>query len=180
MKRHELRRLPKERGVTNVDNIYHILLHHWVRDDSIFPDEQQRNQVAAGILIASYFGCRPVSMFDTRLQFQDEGEEESPSVEDAPSGLSSEASEALIATRTTTTSACIRTVKAITIPTMALMQATTRRELSSGGILNSMLLGTRQTASLTYCSKRCTYCTPRAKTTTGECKLSFPAHPRHC
>ena len=29
-------------------------------------------------------------MFDTRLQFQDEEEEESPSVEDTPSGLSSE------------------------------------------------------------------------------------------
>jgi len=90
VKRHGLRRLSKEREVTNVDDIYHILLHHWVRDDSIFPDEQQRNQVATGILMAPYFRCRPVSMFDTRLQFQDEEEEESPSVEDTPSDLSSE------------------------------------------------------------------------------------------
>ena len=43
-----------------------------MRDDAVFRDKQQRSYVPAGILMASYFGCRPVSMVDTRLQFEDE------------------------------------------------------------------------------------------------------------
>lgn len=38
----------------------------------MFKDEQQRVYVATGILMAAYFGCRPVSMFDTRLGLEDE------------------------------------------------------------------------------------------------------------
>lgn len=40
-----------------------------MHDDTVFCDEQQRNYVPTGILMASYFGCRPVSMFDTRSRF---------------------------------------------------------------------------------------------------------------
>lgn len=40
-----------------------------MHDDTVFCDEQQRNYVPMGIFMASYFGCRPVFMFDIRLQF---------------------------------------------------------------------------------------------------------------
>lgn len=42
-----------------------------MHDKVVSLDEQQRNYVSTGILMASYFGCRPVSMFDTRLRFED-------------------------------------------------------------------------------------------------------------
>ncbi len=69
---YKLRRLPKKRGVSSVDDLYHVLFYHWVHDNIVFRDEQQRNYVPAGILMASYFGCRPVSMFDTGSRFADE------------------------------------------------------------------------------------------------------------
>lgn len=69
---YKLRRLPKKRGVSRVDDLYHILFYHWVHDEVVYRDEQQRNYVSTGILMASYFGCRPVSMFDTRLRFEDD------------------------------------------------------------------------------------------------------------
>jgi len=56
----------------SVDNLYYVLFYHWVHDDSSFPGEQQRNQVPTGLLMAAYFGCRPVSIFDTRLIFEDD------------------------------------------------------------------------------------------------------------
>lgn len=71
-----LRRVPKKRGVSSVDDLYYILFFLWVFDDSTFPDEQQQNQVSAGILMASYLGVRPISIFDTRLKFEEEEEEE--------------------------------------------------------------------------------------------------------
>lgn len=71
MDEYKLRRLPKKRGVSSVDDLYHILFYHWVHDKVVYRDEQQRNYVPTGILMASYFGCRPVSMFDTRLRFED-------------------------------------------------------------------------------------------------------------
>ncbi len=48
-----------------VDDLYHILFTHWVYDSTTYRDEHQRVQVATGILLASYTGCRPVSLFDT-------------------------------------------------------------------------------------------------------------------
>ncbi|MCJ1367094.1 hypothetical protein MMC16_006226 [Acarospora aff. strigata] len=68
---YKLCRLPEKPGVSSVDP-YHVLFYHWMRDDAVFRDKQQRSYVPAGILMASYFGCRPVSMVDTRLQFEDE------------------------------------------------------------------------------------------------------------
>ncbi|KAG1884939.1 hypothetical protein F4604DRAFT_1918608 [Suillus subluteus] len=78
---YRLSRLPRKRGVACVDDIYHILFYHWAYDKAVYADEQQRVQVAAGILMASYFGCRPVSMFDTSLTFDrpdQEPQNESP------------------------------------------------------------------------------------------------------
>ena len=78
MDEYKLRRLPKKRGVSSVDDLYHVLFYHWVHDVAVFRDEQQRNYVSTGILMASYFGCRPVSMFDTRLRFEDENNARKP------------------------------------------------------------------------------------------------------
>ena len=75
---YQLRRLPKKRGVSSVDDLYHILFYHWVYDDTVYRDEQQRNYVATGLLMASYFGCRPVSMFDTRIKFEGEDDARKP------------------------------------------------------------------------------------------------------
>lgn len=74
MKEYGLCRLPRTRGVSTIDDIYHILFYHWALCNLVFPYEEQRNQVPAGILIAAYFGLRPVSVFDTRLKLRD-GEE---------------------------------------------------------------------------------------------------------
>ena len=71
MDKYKLCRLLKKKAVRSVDDLYHELFYHWVHDDSTFADEQQRNQVPTGLLMAVYFGCRPVSMFDTRLRFKD-------------------------------------------------------------------------------------------------------------
>lgn len=78
MDEYKLRRLPKKRGVSSVDDLYHVLFHHWVYDDTVYQDEQQRTYVAAGILMASYLGCRPVSMFDTRIKFEDDDDARKP------------------------------------------------------------------------------------------------------
>jgi len=72
MDKYKLCRLLKKKAVMSVDDLYHELFYHWVHDDSTFADEQQRNQVPTGLLMAAYFGCRPVSMFDTRLRFEDD------------------------------------------------------------------------------------------------------------
>ncbi len=69
---YKLRRLSKRKAVMNVNDLYYVLFYHWVHDDSIFPDEQQRNQVPTGLLMAAYFNCRPISMFDTRLKLEDD------------------------------------------------------------------------------------------------------------
>ena len=58
--------------------MYHILFYHWVYDDHVYRDEQQRHYVDTGILMASYFGCRPVSMFDTRIKFEDDDDNHKP------------------------------------------------------------------------------------------------------
>ncbi|KAL2048847.1 hypothetical protein ABVK25_010905 [Lepraria finkii] len=44
----------------------------------MYRDEQQRQYVATGILMASYFGCRPVSTFDTRIKFEEDDATDKP------------------------------------------------------------------------------------------------------
>ena len=78
MDEYQLCRLPKKRGVSSVDDLYYILFYHWVYDNTVYRDELQRCYVATGILMASYFGCRPVSMFDTRIKFEDEDDARKP------------------------------------------------------------------------------------------------------
>lgn len=45
---------------------------HWVLDDWTYRDQRQRVQVATGLLAAVFFGCRPCSLFDTRVKFDEE------------------------------------------------------------------------------------------------------------
>ncbi|KAL9119296.1 MAG: hypothetical protein Q9187_004151 [Circinaria calcarea] len=78
MDEYQLRRLPKKRHVSSVDNLYHVLFYHWVYDDTVYRDERQRNYVATGYLMASYFGYRSVSIFDTRIKFEDEDDARKP------------------------------------------------------------------------------------------------------
>lgn len=66
-----LRKLPKKKPVIGRDDLYLLLYTHWVLDDATYPDEHQRVTVATGILTAVFFGCRPCSLFDTRIKFDD-------------------------------------------------------------------------------------------------------------
>ena len=62
-----LRRNP----VISLDDLYLLLYTHWALDDATYTDERQRVQVARGILAVVFFGCRPCSLFDTRVKFDD-------------------------------------------------------------------------------------------------------------
>lgn len=76
---YSLRVLPKKKPVIGLDDLYLLLYTHWVLDDATYSDERQRLQVATGILAAVFFGCRPCSLFDTRVKFDDPNEsDESP------------------------------------------------------------------------------------------------------
>ncbi len=61
----------------SVYDLYHILFYHW-DEHTVYRDEPQRCHVDTGILMASYFGCRPVSTFDTRIKFEDEVDARKP------------------------------------------------------------------------------------------------------
>ena len=71
IKQYSLRTLPKKKPVIGLDDLYLLLYTHWALDDATFTDERQRVQVATGILAAVFFGCRPCSLFDTRVKFDD-------------------------------------------------------------------------------------------------------------
>ena len=48
-------------------------IYHMVCDTTVYQYKQQRLHISTGILMMSCFGCQPVSIFDTRVLFQDEG-----------------------------------------------------------------------------------------------------------
>ncbi len=73
-----LRTLPKTKPVIGLDDLYLLLYTHWVLDDATYSDERQRVEVATGILMAVFFGCRPCSLFDTRVKFDPNGSDEPP------------------------------------------------------------------------------------------------------
>ena len=64
---YRLRKFRQAKPVAYMDDLYEILVTHWVWDDAVFADERQRVQLATGLLMAACFGCRPCSMFDTRV-----------------------------------------------------------------------------------------------------------------
>jgi len=53
----------REKPVMNVDDVYLVLHHHWVLDDSVFPDERQRLQLALLLLLSAYTATRPAALF---------------------------------------------------------------------------------------------------------------------
>ena len=75
---YNLRVLPKKKPVIGLDDLYLLLYTHWVLDDSTFKDERQRVQVATGLLTAAFFGCRPCSLFDTRVKLDDPDDPDVP------------------------------------------------------------------------------------------------------
>ena len=75
---YSLRALPKKKPVISLDDLYLLLYTHWALDDATYTDERQRVQVAIGILAAVFFGCRPCSLFDTRVKFDDPNESDEP------------------------------------------------------------------------------------------------------
>jgi len=68
---YDLRTTPNKKPVIGLDDLYLLLYTHWVLDDSTFKDERQRVQVATGLLTAAFFGCRPCSLFDTRVKIDE-------------------------------------------------------------------------------------------------------------
>lgn len=68
----------KKKPVISLDDLYLLLYTHWVLDDATYTDERQRVQVATGILAAVFFGCRPCSLFDTRVKFDDSNDSDEP------------------------------------------------------------------------------------------------------
>lgn len=60
--------MPKRKPSGSKDDLYVILWFHWERCTKVYDDEKQRVYVAAGILLAFISGCRPVSLFDTRIK----------------------------------------------------------------------------------------------------------------
>jgi hypothetical protein len=67
-----LRRLPRAKLTSQVDDLYHILIAHWVWHRVVFADEIQRLLLATGILLAGVSGCRLVSLFDTRVKIDND------------------------------------------------------------------------------------------------------------
>ena len=78
VKQYSLHTLPKKKPVISLDDLYLLLYTHWVLDDATYTDERQRVQVATGILAAVFFGCRPCSLFDTRVKFEDPNDSDEP------------------------------------------------------------------------------------------------------
>lgn len=73
-----LRTLLKKKPVIGLDDLYLLLYTHWVLNDLTFKDERQRVQNATGLLRATFFGCRPCSLFDTQVKLDDINDSDLP------------------------------------------------------------------------------------------------------
>ena len=61
----------------SVEDLHQILFTHWALDTTTYADKMQRVQVATGLLLASFTGCRPISLFTTgRKSFTDASDED--------------------------------------------------------------------------------------------------------
>ena len=61
----------------SVEDLHHILFTHWALDTTSYADERQRVQIATGLLLAAFTGCRPISLFDTgRKPYTDNSQED--------------------------------------------------------------------------------------------------------
>ncbi|APA07342.1 hypothetical protein sscle_02g021120 [Sclerotinia sclerotiorum 1980 UF-70] len=59
-----LRREKTAKPVLGADDLILLLTHHWARDTSIFPTEDQRLALATIMLLLIYTGCRPAELVD--------------------------------------------------------------------------------------------------------------------
>jgi hypothetical protein len=57
-----LRREKTAKPVLGADDLILLLTHHWARDTSIFPTEDQRLALATIMLLLIYTGCRPAEL----------------------------------------------------------------------------------------------------------------------
>jgi integrase len=57
-----LRREKTAKPVLRADDLILLLTHHWARDTSIFPTEDQRLALATIMLLLIYTGCRPAEL----------------------------------------------------------------------------------------------------------------------
>jgi hypothetical protein len=60
----DLRREKTAKPVLGADDLILLLTHHWARDTSIFPTEDQRMALATIMLLLIYTGCRPAELVD--------------------------------------------------------------------------------------------------------------------
>ena len=56
--------MPKEKPVLGVDDLLLGLVHHWSRDRSVFPTEDDRLDLATIMLFQSYTAARPAELVD--------------------------------------------------------------------------------------------------------------------
>ena len=52
----------------DLDDLYLLLFTHWILDEQTYNDEHHRVLVATRLLSVAFFGCRPCSLFDTRVK----------------------------------------------------------------------------------------------------------------
>lgn len=60
----DLDKMPKEKPVLGVDDLLLGLTHHWTRDRSVFPTEDDRLDLATIMLFQSYTAGRPAEFVD--------------------------------------------------------------------------------------------------------------------
>jgi len=75
---YSLRVPSKKKPVIGLDNLYLLLYTHWMLNDATYLDERQRVQVVIDILATVFFDCRPCSLFDTRVKFDDSNDSDEP------------------------------------------------------------------------------------------------------
>ena len=55
---------PGSKPVASSDDLLKVLIHHWAVDESVFPTEDDRLDLATIILFQAYTGCRPAELVD--------------------------------------------------------------------------------------------------------------------
>jgi integrase len=56
---YHLDNIETEKPLLEADNFVEVIQYHWVSDINIFPNERQRVQLAAILLLAAFTGSRP-------------------------------------------------------------------------------------------------------------------------